>query len=192
MKKYWVILLASVAFFGCARIRVEAPKEPIKLDISMRLDIYQHVAKDIDAIEDIVSGNEKKPAVGKQGTWLDVFVKDAYAQESLSPEVEKAAYSRKDRKPGLVSLEEKGIVGENKFGLVEARDSERADASVNSLINAENGDRMVIYKAIAEKNGISVEDVQKIYAKKLQDNASSGTPIEAINESTGQYEWKVK
>ena len=192
MRRLYILLAAGILIIGCARVRVEAPKDPIKLDISMRLDIYQHVAKDIDAIENIVSGNESRPASGDKGSMLGIFVKDAYAQESFGPEVEKAAYSRKDRKPGLVSLEEKGIVGENKFGLVEARDSERADASVNSLINAENGDRMVIYKAIAEKNGISVEEVQKIYAKKLQDNASSGTPIEAINESSGQYEWKMK
>jgi len=168
MKRFWVILAVLVVFFGCARIKVETPKEPIKLDISMRLDIYQHVAKDIDAIEGIVSGNEKKPAVGKQGTWLDVFVKDAYAQESLGPEVEKAAYSRKDRRPQLVSLEESGVAGENNLGLVEIK--QNADSSVKALVDAENADRMVIYKAIAAKNGISIEEVQKIYAKKLQEN----------------------
>ncbi|MDP2911312.1 MAG: hypothetical protein Q8N76_03140, partial [Candidatus Omnitrophota bacterium] len=62
MKNIFIVSIALVAFLGCARVRVEAPKDPIKLDISMRLDIYQHVAKDIDAIEGIVSGNETKPA----------------------------------------------------------------------------------------------------------------------------------
>ena len=170
MKNIFIVLIALVAFFGCARVRVEAPKEPIKLDISMRLDIYQHVAKDIDAIEGIVSGNETKPAVGKQGTWLGVFVKDAYAQESLSPEVEKAAYSRRDRRPQLVSLEESGAVGENNLGLVEIK--QNVDSSVNALVDAENADRMVIYKAIAAKNGVSVEEVQQIYAKKIQENTT--------------------
>ena len=187
MKKFWIVFIVLVAFFGCARVRVEAPKDPIKLDISMRLDIYQHVAKDIDAIENIVSGNESKPASGNKGSMLDMFVKDAYAQDSLAPEVEKAAYSRRDRRPQLVSLEQTGLVGENRLGMVEIRGN--AD---RALIDAENSDRMVIYMAIAAKNGISVEEVQKIYAKKLQDAASPGTPIEALNESTGQYEWKVK
>ena len=191
MKKFWIIFVVLVAFFGCARVRVEAPKDPIKLDISMRLDIYQHVAKDIDAIEDIVSGNgPKKTAPGKKGSMLDVFVRDAYAQDSFGPEVEKAAYSRRDRKSELDSWEEKGVIGENKLGMVEIRGS--ADSSTNALIDAENSDRMVIYKAIANKNGISVEEVQKIYAKKLQDGAASETPVESLNESTGQYEWKVK
>lgn len=170
MKRYWIVLIALAAFFGCARVRVEAPKEAIKLDISMRLDIYQHVAKDIDAIEGIVSGNEPKPAPGKKGSMLDIFVKDAYAQDSFGPEVEQAAYSRRDRRPQLISLEENGIVGENNLGMVEIKGN--ADSSVKALVDAENADRMVIYKAIAAKNGISVEEVQQIYAKKIQESLS--------------------
>lgn len=191
MKNFWIVVLALVAFFGCARVRVEAPKDPIKLDISMRLDIYQHVAKDIDAIEDIVSGNESKIAPGKKGSMLDIFVTEAYAQDSLGPEVEQAAYRRKDRKPQLVSLETSGVLGENKLGMIEDRRGS-ADSYANAIIDAENNDRMVIYKAIATKNGISVEEVQKMYAKKLQDGANPGTPVEILNESSGQYEWKVK
>ena len=168
MKNFWIILVVLVAFFGCARVRVEAPKEAIKLDISMRLDIYQHVAKDIDAIEDIVSGNTPKPAPGKKGSMLDVFVANAYAQDSFGPEVEQAAYSRRDRKPQLVSLEDSGTVTENNLGLVEAKGN--SDPSVKALVDAENSDRMIIYKAIAAKNGISVEEVQQIYAKKIQEN----------------------
>lgn len=190
MKIFYILIAVLVLSAGCARIRVEAPKEPIKLDISMRLDIYQHVAKDIDAIENIVSGNKKKPTGGKQGSWLGVFVKDAYAQESFGPEVEQAAYNRRDRKAQLILLEESGVVGENKLGMVEIRGD--VDSSAKALIDAENRDRMIIYTAIADKNGISVEEVQKIYAKKLQDSANSGTPIESLNESTGQYEWKGK
>ena len=166
MKKFWIVSVVLIAFFGCARVRVEAPKEAIKLDISMRLDIYQHVAKDIDAIEDIVSGNGSKAAPGKKGSMLDIFVTEAYAQDSFGPEVEKAAYSRRDRKPQLDSLETSGAIGENKLGLVEIKGN--ADSSAKALVDAENADRMVIYKAIAAKNGISVEEVQKLYAKKIQ------------------------
>ncbi len=168
MRKLYILLAAGILIIGCARVRVEAPKDPIKLDISMRLDIYQHVAKDIDAIEDIVSGNEPKTAPGKKGSMLDIFVKDAYAQDSFGPEVEQAAYSRRDRRPQLLSLEEQGIVSENNLGLVETTGN--ADSSIKDLVSAENNDRMVIYKAIAAKNGISVEEVQEIYAKKLQES----------------------
>ncbi len=57
MVKRIIIVLVMVIFaLGCARVRVETPKEGIKVDISMRLDIYQHVSKDIDDIESMVSG----------------------------------------------------------------------------------------------------------------------------------------
>lgn len=170
MSKAYLVVMFLILSAGCARVRVEAPKEPIKLDISMRLDIYQHVAKDIDAIEDIVSGKEEKlpGAKNKNGSMLDVFVKEAYAEDSLGPEVEKAALNRRDRKSQLVLLEEKGVVAENDLGLVEIRGE--ADSSAKGLVDEENSDRMVIYRAIAAKNGISVEEIQKIYAKKLRDS----------------------
>lgn len=192
MKRFWMVLIISVVFAGCARVRVEAPKEAIKLDISMRLDIYQHVAKDIDAIEDIVSGSGQKTPSNKQGSMLDILVPDAYAQEGLSVEVEQAALNRKARRPEVISLEAKGAVGENRSGLLEVRNPEVVDESAKSLIDVENKDRMVIYRAISDKNNISMEEVQKLYAKKLQDNADSGVQIEVMNEATGQYEWKVK
>lgn len=193
MRMTYLMVMFLILSAGCARVRVEVPKEPIKLDISMRLDIYQHVAKDIDAIEDMVSGKEEKKPAGKEGSMLDIFVKDAYAAEdSFGPEVEKAALNRKERKPQLILLEERGVIGENRSGLAEIRNPEVVDEPAKELIDAENNDRMVIYKAISDKNGISLEEAQKLYAKKLQDRANPGTQIEIMNESTGRYEWKVK
>ena len=51
---------------------------------------------------------------------------------------------------------------------------------------------MIIYKEIAASNMISVEEVQKLYATRLQEDAPSGTPIEVYSESSGSYQWKVK
>jgi uncharacterized protein YdbL (DUF1318 family) len=45
-------------------------------------------------------------------------------------------------------------------------------------VNAENSDRMTIYQSVAKKNGSSVEEVQSLYAKRLQADAPAGTPIE--------------
>ena len=178
---------------GCARVQVEAPKEPIKVDVTMRLDIYQHVAKDIDDIESIVSGSGSNPGAQGQGSFLNLFVGNAYAQgEALSSEVESAALRRKGRYQQLTALEEDGIVGENKWGLVEIRVAQKADSATKDLIGKENSDRMVIYKEIAVKNGATIEEVQAMYAKRLQSDAPSGTPIEAFNEQSGKFEWKIK
>lgn len=184
-----IILILAL---GCARLRVEAPKEPIKVDISMRLDIYQHIEKDIDAIESIVSGSKEKSKAKDDPILLNYFVSCAYAQENLNPEIEQAALRRKDRYPELVSLEQNGVVGENKSGLVEIKDAGAAGSSAQQLVSAENNDRMIIYQAVARKNETLIEEVQKIYAQRLQNDASVGTPIEVLNETTGAYEWKIK
>lgn len=192
MKIIFLIILAVALSLGCARVRVEGSKEPIKVDISMRLDIYQHVEKDIDDIESIVSGGKEKPkAQDKQG-FLNYFVINAYAEDGLSPEVEQAALRRKDRRSELNSWQEKGVLGENRLGLVEVRNASAADSSAGQLVKAENNDRMIIYQAVAKKNNTSVEEVQKLYAKRLQQDAPNGTPIELLNESSASYEWKTK
>jgi hypothetical protein len=191
---FWIVFLifafCILNFIGCARVRVEAPKEPIKVDITMRLDIYQHVQKDIDEIENIVSGTQETPAPKNGQSLLDYFICSVYAEEGLSPEVEQAALRRKDRRTDLISWQQKGIIGENKSGLLELRGLGSPEAE--KLIKEENNDRMVIYQAVAKKNGTSVEEVQKLYAKRLQQDAPGGTPIEVLEESSGAYAWKVK
>jgi uncharacterized protein YdbL (DUF1318 family) len=175
---------------------VQAPKDPIKVDITMRLDVYQHVQKDIDDIESIVSGakpaDTEKSATKDNQSLLGCFLSDAYAEDGLSPAVQQAALSRRGRLSDLASWESKGVIGENKLGLVEIRNAGAADSSVGQLVQAENSNRMVIYQSIAQKNGTSVEEVQKMYAQRLQNDASPGTPIEVVNESTGNSEWKIK
>jgi len=191
MKRIISILAVIIFIFGCARLSVQGSKEPIKVDISMRLDIYQHLQKDIDAIEGIVSGDKDKIVPKDNHSLLGIFTDIAYAGETLSPEVEQAALRRKNRLNDLYLLEGKGIVGENIMGLVEVRDSSRVDASVKQLIDAENSDRLVIYKTVAVKNNTSVGEVQKLYAFRLSQDAPTGTPVEVLN-SNGSYEWKIK
>ncbi len=50
MKSSLVFLAGIFVMLGCARVSMVAPKEAIKLDVAMRLDVYQHVVKDIDSI----------------------------------------------------------------------------------------------------------------------------------------------
>jgi len=192
MKKILVLMLGVFVIFGCARVRVEAPKEPIKVDISMRLDIYQHVEKDIDAIENIVSGPKEKSKTKDNQSLLSAFIGTAYAQEGLSPEVGQAALRRKDRRSALISWQEKGVLGEDRSGLLEIRNTQNQDSSQEQLVKEENSDRMLIYQAVAKKNNTSLEEVEKLYAKRLQADAPSGTPIEVLNEASGNYQWSIK
>ena len=130
MKRLFLVLVVMIFCLGCAKLSVQGTKEPIKVDISMRLDVYQHVQKDINAIEDIVGGapQEKKP--DDQQSLLGLFIGSAYAQQDLSPEIQQAALRRKDRVSELYALEGQGVVGEDKLGLVQLRDSSQGGASV--------------------------------------------------------------
>ncbi len=186
----YFMFMCGIFTLGCARVRVEAPKEPIKVDIAMRLDVYQHVAKDIDAIEGIVSGEGKEKS-GPQ-SFLDSFVGYCYAQEGLNPEIEQAALRRKERYAQLSSLEQKAVAGENRNGLVEIRNPVQSSPEAQELAASENNDRMIIYRLIAQKNQVSVEEIQKVYAKRLQSDAPGGTPIEVLNDAGASYEWRVK
>jgi uncharacterized protein YdbL (DUF1318 family) len=73
------------------------------------------------------------------------------------------------------------------MGMVEAR----SPKAPNQLVSAENADRLLIYRSISQKNGASLEDVEKLYAKRLQEDAPLGTPIEVI-DAAGNYIWKIK
>jgi len=182
----WVVLTVLFLGIGCAQVQVKAPKEPIKVDITMRLDVYQHVTNDIDNIESMVSGKTEKP---NNGMKLNFLIAEAYAEDKLPPEAEDAVAKRKGRYAELTSLESKGAIGENKLGLVEVK--AKGEGPAYGLVVAENKDRMIIYEALAKKNGITLEAVQKIYASRLQADAPAGTPIEAKNPY-GNYEWKNK
>lgn len=189
MKTRVMVALGLMMVLGCARVSVQAPKEPIKVDISMRLDIYQHIKNDIDDIESIVTGSAEKTKGQGSRHFLNILVTEAYADQGLSPAVEQAALRRRDRYSELMAVQIKGAIGENKSGLVEIR---LTDLSLKKLVDEENNDRMLIYQAVAQKNGSSVQEVQKLYAQRLQSDAAKGTPVEVFNSSTGLYEWKIK
>ena len=172
------ILYALLLNQGCARVEVQAPKDPIKMDISMRLDVYQHVTKDIDAIENIVSGG----GLGVQHAFAQFLVQTAYA-ETLDPAVESAAYRRRDRKAQVDGLLAQGMVGENHSGLLSARGN--VDGSAQQIMDTENSDRMTIYQALAQKNGTSVEEIEKLYAERLSKSAPAGSQVEDPNGSWG-------
>ncbi len=169
------VFYALLASSGCARVEVQAPKDPIKMDISMRLDVYQHVVKDIDQIESLVSGGSQKTA------WAEFLVTTAYADD-LDPRIEQAAASRRDRRSALLGLESQGALGENNLGLVVVRSQA---AGADALANDENSDRMVIYEALAQKNGTSVQEIQRVYAERLHRDAPSGTPVQDASGNWG-------
>ena len=89
-----------------------------------------------------------------------------------------------ERLPVVMELKQKGVVGENSLGLLEFVGAAQDKADV---VEAENQDRVTVYKAIAKKTGTTPEIVGQRRAKQIADNANSG---EWLKDETGQ--WKQK
>ena len=187
MKTISILVVGLISLFGCASVKMVAPKEPIKLDVSMRMDIYQHMQNDINDIENKVAGPVANPAAKTNktslGSFLRGFITDAYAEDGLGDEAQGAVSRRHDRHSQLETLESKGAIGESVSGRVEVKAEAQGD---QALVDAENNDRMIIYKAIAQKNGGSVDEAAQLYARRLQADAPAGTPIE------GPSGWTIK
>lgn len=181
--------LVLFVFLGCARVSIDS-KQPIKVDVTMRLDIYQHVNKDVDSIENLISGpNSGKTKDAALKTSYVIFgVETAYAQDEggYPADVMQAIESRKARRDKLTALEAQGAIGENFNGLVELKGQNGGDSAA-SIVSEENSDRQKIYSFVANKNGASYEETAKIAARRIQNDAPAGTPVETVAGS-----WSVK
>lgn len=70
----------------------------------------------------------------------------------------------KARIPELTRLKLKGVVGEDNRGFLSFRGPSREGADI---VDAENRDRQVVYRAIAAKTGATPQDVGMRRAKKI-------------------------
>ena len=111
------------------------------------------------------------------GTIYKVEAQAKYSIKSMTPEVEAALDGRRGRFDQLNELKNKGLIGENNRGYVEALGD---DADAKSLAKSENADRKVIYTAIAEQNGLSdaIDTIEKVFAQVQRDKADAGQKIQ--------------
>ena len=69
---------------------------------------------------------------------------------------------------------DKGIVGERVDGYAAVREPDRADAAIRTLVTEINAKRKAFYARRADEEGVSVEAIAKIYAKKIYEKAPKG------------------
>lgn len=77
-----------------------------------------------------------------------------------------------ERKPEIDNLKDKGLVGENNRGYLEAL--KQLTSSQSSLLEAENADREKVYTAIARQMNTSVELVGKHRAAQIEKISEKG------------------
>ncbi len=88
----------------------------------------------------------------------------------------------KARAPAILNLKTQGLVGENNRGYLEMRGAGSGDAA--ALVEAENEDRRLVYKAIAAKTGGSVEQVGQRAAARRAEVAGRG---EWVQKPSGDW-----
>lgn len=191
MGRVMCVLVFAAFFIGCSpKVRFESTK-PIKIDVTMRVDVYQHIAKDADMIEGQIESGASTPVKPQSALWSLESL--AYAEDTLSPAVQAVVESRKARYSSLQDWEAQGVIGENYKGFVVVRKKPASSsdaATVDKLVADENANRKVIYQSLAEKNSISVEEAGIAYAPRIQKGAPSGTPIEI--DVDGKVQWTIK
>lgn len=185
MKKVFFILSAA-ALISCAKVNLQT-SQPLKVDINMRVDVYQHVAKDVESIQDQIYGSTPKQ--------INAILRmnEAYAQE-YSSDVTAAIERRKGRKEAVDKYFNKGYVGENRDAYLQfiAKEEILTDLenTIQSTITEENADRSTIYKAIAQKNGVDVSETAKVFFDDDYKRAANGYWFEVYEG--GRYTWKQK
>lgn len=104
-----------------------------------------------------------------------------------TPEVMASIESRRARFPQMQQWKGKGCIGESAQGLVESRPGQGCGPEVGALIDAENRDRMTLYRTLLQQNSMPPGELVKIqagFAKANRERAQSG---EWIQSETGQW-----
>lgn len=180
MRNIWFVV-AFIAVIACAKVSVET-KEPIKVDVNMRVDIYQHVVEDVQSINDQIYGGDEK----KFNSLF--FIQAAYAQD-VSGDLQAAISRRKSRFKEIEHYFVMGYIGENRKALLEIRAEipTQERARVAKTLQEENSDRDIIYKATAQKNGVDVDEIRKVFYEDDYKRALSGFLFEVMQ--SGRYVW---
>lgn len=118
---------------------------------------------------------------------LPPAVAGPYDLREQTPEVTQALAGRQGRYQTLQDQKTAGVIGETNAGLVEALGG---GEEVLALTEAENADRLVLYRAIVEQNGLptdALRTVQEVFADVQRAKASPGHRLQL---PTG--EWTTK
>ncbi len=157
------------------------------------VNIYFPAAEVRKAAEDIVKDVREQPPVKvnesntSPTSWL-FSVSEAYAAGELTVSnatIRQLKERMKKRFPILAPYMARGLVGEGLNGLLTIKSMAglglKEKARLKKLVDAENNDRMALYRAVAQALNIpssQLSRVQAIFAKQWQGTAPKGTFIE--------------
>jgi len=150
-------------------------------------EVQKAADKIVDDIRTKTEGSPATPAEKPGPTSsLDLIfgARPAYAEVNIdvsTPAIRGIKESIKSRYAQLKTFYDKGAIGENNKGLIEAKDTAglnlQEKSLVNKLIDQENKDRAALYSEIAGANKLgseSVPQIKKIFANSWREKSQSG------------------
>ncbi len=157
----------AVVLGGCfgVPVHVSTPR-PLKVDVSMRVDIYQHAKQTGD-------DTPEKPAEPEEDT----------ANATLESR-------RRDRMPEIQRFKNSRIVGENHYGLLTIRERPGGPYGerVEQVVEAENADRKALMRMLAAEHRVAVSRIEADQAALWRQRAFPGEWIEQ-QQADGTWQW---
>lgn len=169
--------IAAFVIVACVTVNIYFPAA----------EVQKAADKIVDDIRTKTEGSPAAPAEKPGPTSSLNFIfgaKPAYAEVNIdvsTPAIRGIKESIKSRYAQLKAFYDKGAIGENNKGLIEAKDTAGLNLQerslVNKLIDQENKDRAALYSEIANANKLgsdSVPQIKKIFANSWREKSQSG------------------
>ncbi len=185
--KTLLVIVGVVVLCSCAKVQLET-REPVRVDINMRVDVYQHIVKEVESIEGEIFNSKEK-----QFNAIFIFPR-AYAQD-YSDNVRAAIERRKTRITTIGEYLGKGYVGENRHAGLEMMAEgvpPELGQEIASIVSEENNDREIIYTSLAERDGVALSEVRKILFQDHYQRAPAGYWFEVWDGSKSNFIWLRK
>ena len=159
-----VMLLGGCGGFP---VRISTP-EPLKVDVTMRVHIYQHAKQTADETE------EKPPEP------------EASATETIESR-------RRDRMAEIQRFKNSRLVGENHYGLLTILETPGGPYGqrVEETVEAENADRKALMKDLAAEHHVAQSRIEADQGALWRARAFPGEWIEQ-QQSDGTWKWVQK
>lgn len=159
---YSLLLMGVLSLSSCSLppINLSTP-EPIKVDVNMRLDVYQY------------KGDEPGQADAAQTSY------------------EEAVERQRNRMAEIQKLKDNRLVGEDHRGMLHLREKPAGDWGeyVERTVNAENDDRTLLMRREAKDSNRALHEVQDEQWKLRTAKAYKGEWIEIPGDKPNTYTW---
>lgn len=173
--------LAAMIIAGCKTPTVNlATTEPIKVDIAMRLDVYQYSSTNAPKTGQVTVTKAPDSA---QPAASPVTSTNVLTKGDTSPASGGSAETRRNnRRADIQKYKNERIVGEGHDGLLYIiKDNLPKDDSAHEIrntVNAENLDRMDLMKKEADEQKVSLSTIQAKQGELRKNSAFKGEWIE--------------